>query len=100
MNERKLRQLLVASALDSPPAPPADFVARVTAAARREPAPVASPGIAYQLELLFPRLAPVMLLVFGLCLAAYVGDALMPGPDLSDGVPQLSNQWDFPNPGF
>ncbi len=100
MNERKLRQLLVASALDSPPAPPADFAARMTAAARREPAPVALPGIADQLELLFPRLAPAMLLVVGLCLAAYVGDAQLPGPDLSDGVSQLANEWNFPNPQY
>jgi hypothetical protein len=98
MNDRKLRQLLDATAHESTPAPPADFAACVTTAVRREPAAPAPVGMARQLELLFPRLAVVMLVVFALCLVADVGHALMPGPDLTDGVLQLCTQWNFPNP--
>ena len=95
MNEQKLKQLFDAARSETAPAPPADFAADVLCAIRQQK-PVSPPqaiSVFDQLNLLFPKLAWAAVAVIALGIAADYGLAAAGGPDLSDGLSQISTQW-------
>jgi len=102
MNGQKLGKLFAAARNEAAPAPSADFAGDVLRAVRREK-PVSSPesfSIFDQLNLLFPKLAWAAAAVIALGVAADFGLTAAGGPDLGDGVSQISSQWLFAGNGF
>ena len=94
MNEDKLKKLFAAARNESAPLPPADFVADMLRAVRREPEGrgAAAISIFEQLNVLFPRLALAAAVVIVLCVAADFGFTSAGLPELDDGAAQLSAQ--------
>lgn len=104
MNPKKLQHLFAAARREAPPSPPADFAGDVLRAIHNSPsaavpsAPAPSLSLADQLNPLFPRIALAALAVIALGIAADYGLSAAGGPDLTDGMAQISAQW-FVTPG-
>ena len=97
MNENKLKKLFEAARKETPPMPPVDFdgdVMRAIRNERRAPRTEAS-SMFDTLGVLFPRIATAAALVIVLCVAADFGLSAANGPDLSDGIVAISEQWLF-----
>ena len=95
MNEQKLKRLFVAARKETAPAPPAGFAADVLRAVRREK-PISLPetfSVFDQLNRFFPKLAWAAAAIIVLGVATDFGLAAAGGPDLSDGLSQISAQW-------
>jgi hypothetical protein len=93
MNEAKLKQLFEAARAESAPEIPFNFTASVLLGLRH-PAPPTTRSVIDQLQLLFPRLAGVSLLIIGLSAAsAFYFTEPDAGPTATFN--QLTEQWFF-----
>jgi hypothetical protein len=95
MKDRKLQQLFAAAREETPPLPPEDFAAQVTAALPRKQWESASISLWDQLGQLLPRLAFAVVIIIGLCLVAEFYSSTVDASSLSAEVNQLSEQWLF-----
>jgi hypothetical protein len=94
MNEHDLKKLMDAARRETPPAPPADFAARMMTAVRREPR--ATPVTLWeQLDRLFPRLAFAAAAVIAVCVAADLCQSALYPSNLTTDLDEISEQWLF-----
>ena len=93
MNENKLKKLFEAARNEAPPLPPGNFESRVVREIQREPrSPHAASLFVEQLNTLVPRIA---LAAAAVVIACVVFEAVSDGPDVTESVAQISDQWLF-----
>lgn len=100
MSTNKLNRIFKLARCAQAPAPSSDFENNVMRAIRREPPGRGASSLLDELGYLFPRLAWLAAAVIVLCLAADFGLGSAGGPDLDDGVSQVSEHWLFTSDGL
>lgn len=100
MKDDKLNRIFQTARSEPVPDTPAGFESDVMCAIRSEPQGRGDLSLFDALGHLFPRLAWVAALVILLCVMADYGLATSGGPDVDEGVAQVSDHWLFTSEGL